>query len=78
LSRNHPGGHCKNLAPEWEKAAVSLKGLVKVGAINCDDEKELCGSYGIQGFPTIKLFPAEQVAEKKGVSKKPVDYQQAR
>lgn len=71
-------GHCKNLAPEWEKAAAGLKGLVKVGAVNCDDEKELCGSYGIQGFPTIKLFPAEQVAEKKGVSKKPVDYQQAR
>jgi protein disulfide-isomerase A6 len=61
------------LTPEWEKAASNLKGLVRVGAINCDEEKEFCGGFGIQGFPTIKIFPAGQ-----GASKKPVDYQQAR
>ena len=24
-------GHCKNLAPEWKKAASALKGVVSVG-----------------------------------------------
>lgn len=46
------------LAPAWKKAAENLKGLVKVAAIDCDEEanKPTCGQYGIQGFPTIKIF----------------------
>jgi protein disulfide-isomerase A6 len=32
-------GHCKNLAPQWEKAAKALKGIVKVGAVDADSEK---------------------------------------
>lgn len=49
-------GHCKNLAPEYDKAATNLKGLVKLGAIDCDKEQQLCGGFGIKGFPTIKVF----------------------
>ncbi|KAK9811676.1 hypothetical protein WJX72_008165 [[Myrmecia] bisecta] len=49
-------GHCKSLKPEWEKAAKALSGLVKVGAVDADQHKELGGEYGIQGFPTIKLM----------------------
>ena len=49
-------GHCKNFAPEYEKAARALKGIFKIGAVNADSEKELAGKYGIQGFPTVKFF----------------------
>lgn len=75
-------GHCKRLTPEWEQAATKLKGLVKIGAVNCDEEKnkQLAGYFGIQGFPTIKFFghKTEPTPDKKGVIKKPTDYNGAR
>ena len=60
-------GHCKNLAPEWEKAATALRGVVKVGAVDADAHSALGGKYGVRGFPTIKIFGAEK--------SKPSDYQ---
>ncbi|CAL3972211.1 hypothetical protein PZA11_004609 [Diplocarpon coronariae] len=50
-------GHCKNLQPAYEKAAISLQGLAKVAAIDCDAEanKPFCGKMGVQGFPTLKI-----------------------
>jgi len=52
-------GHCQRLTPEYTKAAENVEGLAKMGAVNCDEEsnKQLCGKFGIQGFPTIKILP---------------------
>ena len=44
-----------------------LKGLIGVGAIDCDQHKSLCGQYEVKGFPTIKIFG--------GNKNKPEDYQ---
>jgi len=63
-------GHCKNLVPEWEKAAMALKGIMKIGAVDADSDKSLGGQYGVQGFPTIKFF-----GENKGT---PSDYKSGR
>lgn len=49
-------GHCKSLAPEYKKAAKALKGVVKVGAVDCDEHKDIAAKYGVSGFPTIKIF----------------------
>ncbi|MCJ1397691.1 protein disulfide-isomerase precursor [Xylographa trunciseda] len=50
-------GHCKALAPEYEEAATSLKEkdipLVKV---DCTEEADLCKDYGVEGYPTVKVF----------------------
>ncbi|KAF8456337.1 hypothetical protein BGX38DRAFT_1140048 [Terfezia claveryi] len=66
-------GHCKGLAPHYEKAAKNLKGIAKVTAVDCDEEKNkpLCASQGVQGYPTLKIF---KPSSKKG---KPIveDYQ---
>jgi protein disulfide-isomerase A6 len=61
-------GHCKNLAPEWEEAAKQLKGSVKLGAVDATVHQGLAQKYGVQGYPTIKLFSA-------GKKKKAQDYQ---
>ena len=34
-------GHCKQLAPHWGRVANSLKGVVRVGAVNCDADSSL-------------------------------------
>ncbi|KAH3763734.1 ER-resident thioredoxin protein [Pelomyxa schiedti] len=67
-------GHCKALAPEYVKAAQNLHGLVEVGAVNCDEQKELCGAFEVQGFPTIKIFGHEPKKAEKGLYKEPIDY----
>lgn len=50
-------GHCKALAPEYEEAATTLKEkdipLIKV---DCTEEADLCKEYGVEGYPTIKVF----------------------
>ncbi len=45
------GGHCKNLAPEYKKAAAATKGMVNIVAIDCDDasNRPLCGRYDVKG-----------------------------
>ncbi|XP_010252582.1 PREDICTED: protein disulfide isomerase-like 2-3 [Nelumbo nucifera] len=53
-------GHCKKLAPEWKKAANNLKGKVKLGHVNCDEEKSLMSRFKVQGFPTILVFGADK------------------
>lgn len=63
-------GHCKSLAPEWDKAATALKGIVKVAAVDADQHKDLGGRFGVRGFPTIKIFGANKNS--------PQDYQGAR
>lgn len=42
-------GHCQQLVPEYTKVAKALKGIVKVGAVNADDHKQLGGQYGVRG-----------------------------
>jgi protein disulfide-isomerase A6 len=59
-------GHCKSLAPEYSKAAKALKGVVKVGAVNADEENSLASQYNIKGFPTIKIFYGKKVEDYNG------------
>ena len=71
-------GHCKQLAPTYEKVAKNLNGLVKVGAVDCDaeDNKALCGKVGVRGYPTLKIYPVEKSFNPytKKRAKLPTDY----
>lgn len=64
-------GHCKSLAPEWEKAATELKGTVKLAKVDATVEKSIAEKYEVKGFPTIKVFPPFD-------KEKPQDYQGGR
>jgi len=66
-------GHCQRMVPEYSKAASSLHPLIPAYAVDCDAEKNkpLCAQQGVQGFPTVKLFP-------RGKSLPPMLYEQER
>ncbi|KAK9266218.1 hypothetical protein L1049_012422 [Liquidambar formosana] len=54
-------GHCKNLAPEYEKAASILSSHdppIILAKVNANDEanKELASEFEIRGFPTLKIL----------------------
>jgi protein disulfide-isomerase A1 len=50
-------GHCKALAPEYETAATTLKEKdIKLVKIDCTEEADLCQEYGVEGYPSLKVF----------------------
>lgn len=57
-------GHCKALKPKWEEMAKKFvkDPKVIVGKVNCDEEKELCQSFQITGYPSIKAFRAGDIS----------------
>merc|ERR1711968_249378 len=61
-------GHCKNLEPEYEKAAATLKTNpdVKLVKVDATQEKTLAEKYAIQGFPTLKFFANGKATEYGG------------
>ncbi len=38
----------QSLKPAWEQAAKALKGIVAVGAADCDSHKEIAQEYRVQ------------------------------
>ncbi|XP_056389863.1 dnaJ homolog subfamily C member 10 isoform X2 [Hyla sarda] len=54
-----PGcSHCHDLAPTWREFAKEMDGLIRIGAVNCRDERMLCRSRGINSYPSLYIFKA--------------------
>jgi protein disulfide isomerase len=52
-------GHCKSLAPEYEKAAAVLAKNdppIPLAKLDADKHQALAEKYGIEGFPTLFWF----------------------
>ncbi|XP_011498775.1 PREDICTED: dnaJ homolog subfamily C member 10-like [Ceratosolen solmsi marchali] len=49
--------HCHHLAPVWRKLAKKLEGVIRIGAVNCEDDWHLCSQVGIQSYPTLLYYP---------------------
>uniref|UniRef100_A0A7S1BQ10 Thioredoxin domain-containing protein n=1 Tax=Corethron hystrix TaxID=216773 RepID=A0A7S1BQ10_9STRA len=53
----HRCGHCKKLAPDWEKLEKEFESsdIGFVGSVDCTaGGKPICESNGVQGYPTLK------------------------
>jgi protein disulfide-isomerase A6 len=54
-------GHCKKLAPIWDKLASVFKNdpNVVIANVDADKHRDIGTKYGVSGFPTIKFFPKD-------------------
>jgi thiol-disulfide isomerase/thioredoxin len=50
-------GHCKNTMPEFQKLMDEKLDNVEVIAIDSDKQPDLIKEHGVQGFPTIRMYP---------------------
>jgi protein disulfide-isomerase A6 len=59
-------GHCKRLAPDYEKVAQAFahESGVAIVKIDCDAHKGKCSQFDVSGYPTLKWFPKDN---KKGL-----------
>lgn len=66
-------GHCKALAPEYEEAATTLKEKsIQLAKVDCTEEADLCQTYGVEGYPTLKVFRGtENISPYAGQRKAP-------
>lgn len=75
-------GHCKSLAPTYEKIALAFAGEsnVVIAKVDADKHRSLGERFGVEGFPTIKYFPAgaegtlEEQAEDYPGGRNPADF----
>lgn len=49
-------GHCKKLAPTWEKLAEVAGDSFHVAEIDCTTNPIVAKAQGIHGYPTVKFF----------------------
>ncbi|NXL94240.1 PDIA2 isomerase, partial [Alectura lathami] len=52
-------GHCQRLAPEFARAAVTLRNeseAVRLGKVDATAQADLRAEFGIDAYPTLKLF----------------------
>ena len=57
-------GPCKMIAPELEKLKEEKKGVLRIGKLNVDENRDTAIKYGITSIPTLLLFKDGQMVKK--------------
>ena len=70
LFYNPENEDCKILKPEYEKAALAMKDMFKLGAIDIKSEKDLSSRYNVTLSPTFKFFGTDKNENPKDFNSK--------
>ncbi|MDD5659052.1 MAG: thioredoxin [Actinomycetota bacterium] len=57
-------GPCKMVAPEIEKIAEEKAGVLKIGKLNVDENRDTAIKYSITSIPSLLLFKDGQMVKK--------------
>ncbi|XP_028393271.1 dnaJ homolog subfamily C member 10-like [Dendronephthya gigantea] len=66
--------HCHDLAPTWREVAKELEGVVRIGAVNCQEDWSLCNQQGIQSYPSLVFYPGGEFFRGKKTTERIVEY----
>lgn len=53
-------GPCRQFAPVFEAAALSMEPAVRLGKVNTEEEQALAAKFAIRSIPTLMIFRAGQ------------------
>ena len=62
-------GHCKKMAPDYKSAAQLLlaeQSDIRLAKVDGTVERSLVSRFGIEGYPTLKLFQPNQIVDYDG------------
>ncbi|KAK7081976.1 DnaJ subfamily C member 10 [Halocaridina rubra] len=66
--------HCHTLAPVWREVAREMEGVVRIGAVNCDDDYHLCSMQGIRSYPTLISYPGSVFYHREKSKEEVIDF----
>lgn len=49
------------LAQDLDQTATEMKGVFRFGAVNCDEDTEICNKEKITKTPTVRIYPPHPV-----------------
>lgn len=53
--------HCHELAPTWRKLSSELEGVIRIGAVNCEEDWALCRQLNIASYPTLLYYEKDVI-----------------
>ncbi|KAK9502734.1 hypothetical protein O3M35_011444 [Rhynocoris fuscipes] len=53
--------HCHVAAPAWSKLAAEMSGAIMFGAVNCEEDWQVCRSASISSYPSFVYYPKDDI-----------------
>uniref|UniRef100_A0A3Q0KSZ2 protein disulfide-isomerase n=1 Tax=Schistosoma mansoni TaxID=6183 RepID=A0A3Q0KSZ2_SCHMA len=67
-------GHSKNAAPDWKLFATNFKGIIKVAAVDSENNPTVTQRFSVKGFPTILIFGDNKNSPKPYTGGRDIDH----